>query len=85
MKIKEHHLMTIEDIFDIATEDNFVDLMYDISDVVAFYINMKKVCRKKEYKSLKHRGIIWKNDGISGMTSVELNGKILKRDENNNS
>jgi hypothetical protein len=81
-KIKEHHLITIEDIFNIATEDNFVDLMYDISQVVLFHINIKKVCSKKEYKSLENRGIIWKDDGISGMTAVKLNGKILKRDEN---
>jgi hypothetical protein len=74
---KVHELKTIEDICRIVTEDNFKSLVMDLADVIGFHIKLKKKLTKKEYLALKFESVLWKDDGIEGMTHLKLNGKEL--------
>lgn len=81
-KKKIHNLKTIEDMCRIVTEENYVRLIMDMADCIGFHIKLKKELSKKEYAGLKFEHIIWKDDGVEGMTSLKLNGKeiqILKK------
>ena len=52
-------------------------------DCICFHIKLKRELTKKEYSELKFEHIIWKDDGVEGMTSLKLNGKeiIIKKQE----
>jgi hypothetical protein len=78
IKIIEHKIMTFEDICQLATEKNFINLMTDISEVVAYHIKLKQKMTVKEYNSLGNKGLTWKDDGISGMTNIKHNGEMIK-------
>lgn len=74
---KVHELKTIEDMCRIVTEENYVRLIMDMADCIGFHINLKRKLTKKEYSELKFEHIIWKDDGVEGMTSLKLNGKEI--------
>lgn len=83
IKKKIHKLKTIEDMCRIVTEENYVRLIMDMADCIGFHINLKRKLSKKEYAELKFEHIIWKDDGVGGMTSLKLNGKeiIIKKEK----
>jgi hypothetical protein len=72
--MKTHNLETIEDICRLVTEDNFVALMTDLAEVFNLHARMKKVFTEEDYSNLKDFTVEWKDDGISGMTHVIING-----------
>lgn len=75
---KVHKLKTIEDMCRIVTEENYVRLIMDMADCIGFHIKLKKELTKKEYSELKFESILWKDDGVMGMTSLKLNGQEIK-------
>ena len=77
-KIKVHELKTIEDMCRIVTEENFERLAMDMIDCIGFHIKLKKELTKKEYSELRFESILWKDDGIMGMTSLKLNGSVIQ-------
>ena len=83
-KKKVHNLKTIEDMCRIVTEENYVRLIMDMADCIGFHIKLKRELTKKEYSELKFEYIIWKDDGVEGMTSLKLNGKeiTIKKEKN---
>ena len=83
-KKKVHNLKTIEDMCRIVTEENYVRLVMDMAECIGFHIKLKRELTKKEYSELKFEHIIWKDDGVEGMTSLKLNGKeiIIKKEKN---
>ena len=78
MKNKEYTLNTIEDICRLATNENFESLTKDLIHYIAFHINLKNKLTKEEYKDLKIGSIIWKDDGIEGLTKLKVNGEIIE-------
>ena len=83
-KKKAHNLKTIVDMCRIVTEENYVRLVMDMADCIGFHIKLKRELTKKEYSELKFEYIIWKDDGVEGMTSLKLNGKeiTIKKEKN---
>lgn len=81
-KEKVHELKTIEDICRIVTEENFERLASDLIDCIGFHISLKKKLTKRDYSKLKIQSILWKDDGIMGMTSLKVNGQdiLIKRE-----
>jgi hypothetical protein len=77
-KKKVHELKTIEDMCRIVTEDNFERLVMDMADCIGFHIKLKRELTKKEYSELKFESILWKDDGVMGMTSLKLNGNEIQ-------
>ena len=77
-KEKVHELKTIEDICKTVTEDNFERLASDLLDCIGFHISLKKKLTKREYSKLKIESILWKDDGVMGMTSIKLNGQEIQ-------
>jgi len=77
-KVKEYNLTTIEDICRLATKENFKSLTNDLVHCIAFHISLKNKLTKKEYKELRIGSIIWKDDGIEGLTSLKVNGEIIQ-------
>ena len=77
-KKKVHELKTIEDMCRIVTEENFERLAMDMIDCIGFHIKLKKELTKKEYSELRFESILWKDDGIMGMTSLKLNGSVIQ-------
>jgi len=75
---KVHKLKTIEDMCRIVTEENYVRLIMDMADCIGFHIKLKRELTKKEYSELKFESILWKDDGVMGMTSLKLNGQEIK-------
>ncbi len=77
-KEKVHELKTIEDICKTVTEDNFERLASDLLDCIGFHISLKKKLTKREYSKLKIESILWKDDGVMGMTSLKVNGQEIQ-------
>ena len=79
---KVHELKTIEDICRIVTEENFERLASDLIDCIGFHISLKKKLTKRDYSKLKIQSILWKDDGVIGMTSLKVNGQdiLIKRE-----
>ena len=77
-KKKIHKLKTIEDICQIVTEENFERLVMDMADCIGFHIKLKRELTKKQYAKLKFDGILWKDDGVMGMTTLKLNGDEIQ-------
>ena len=75
---KVHELKTIEDICRIVTEENFERLASDLIDCIGFHISLKKKLTKRDYSKLKIQSILWKDDGIMGMTSLKVNGNVIE-------
>ena len=77
-KTKTHTLKTIEDMCRIVTKENYERLVMDMAACIGFHIKLKKELTKKEYLALKFEAILWKNDGIMGMTSFKFNDKEIQ-------
>jgi cobalamin biosynthesis protein CbiD len=77
-KKKVHELKTIEDMCRIVTEENFERLIMEMADCIGFHIKLKRELTKKEYSELKVGSILWKDDGVIGMTSLKFNGEEIQ-------
>jgi hypothetical protein len=73
-----HEIVTIQDMCRLVTEDNFERLIMDMADCVGFHIKLKKTLSEEQYSELKFESILWKDDGVMGMTSIMINGKELQ-------
>jgi len=73
-----HEIVTIEDMCRLVTEENFERLIMDMADCVGFHIKLKRELSEEEYSQLKFESILWKDDGVMGMTSIMINGKELQ-------
>jgi hypothetical protein len=73
-----HEIVTIQDMCRLVTEENFERLIMDMADCVGFHIKLKRELSEEEYSQLKFESILWKDDGVMGMTSIMINGKELQ-------
>jgi hypothetical protein len=73
-----HEIVTIQDMCKLATEENFERLIMDMADCVGFHIKLKRELSEEEYSQLKFESILWKDDGVMGITSIMINGKELQ-------
>ena len=78
MEVIAFELKTIEDICRVATEENYERLCLDLIDCIGFNLKLKKLLTKEEYSSIKMNSILWKDDGVMGMTSLKLNGEEIQ-------
>ncbi len=69
MEKQTHEIETIEDIFDVVTEDNFDRFMTDFYVFVAQIAKVKREIPDVEIKTMK-----WTDDGIHKITGVTING-----------
>ena len=76
--IETHELTTIEDICRIVTEENYERLCLDLVDCIGFNLKLKRHLPEKEYLELKMNSILWKDDGVLGITSLKLNGEEIQ-------
>jgi hypothetical protein len=73
-----HEIVTIQDMCRLVTEENFERLIMDMADCVGFHIKLKRELSEEEYSQLKFESILWKDDGVMGITSIMINGKELQ-------
>lgn len=78
MEVIACELKTIEDICRVATEENYERLCLDLIDCIGFNLKLKKLLTEEEYSSIKMNSILWKDDGVMGMTSLKLNGEEIQ-------
>lgn len=78
MEAIAHELKTIEDICRVATEENYERLCLDLIDCIGFNLKLKKLLTEEEYSDIKMNSILWKDDGVMGMTSLKLNGEEIQ-------
>lgn len=78
MEVIAHELKTIEDICRVATEENYERLCLDLMDCIGFNLKLKKLLTEEEYSDIKMNSILWKDDGVMGMTSLKLNGEEIQ-------
>lgn len=76
-QIEQHELLTIEDVCNLITEENIEAFTTDLLHFLVFHLKLKKKLTKEEYLQLK-KSMIWKNDGIEGVTHIKVNGQLTE-------
>jgi len=73
--MEEHEIITIEDVCNLITEENIEAFTTDLIHFLAFHLNLKSKLSKEDYLLMK-KSMIWKNDGVEGITHIKVNGKV---------
>ena len=77
-----HELVTIDDVCNLITEENIESFTTDLLHFLYFHLKLKSKISKEDYLALK-KTLIWKNDGIEGVTHIKVNGQLKKLENEN--
>jgi len=73
---KIYEISTVQDIFDVVTEDNLEVFMKDLINTVISYAAFKKELSEEEIKEIKAPSFMWIDDGTNDF-QIKYNGELI--------